>query len=54
MDGDTFIAGNMYPSIDHVRPLSRGGLHEWGNVKLAHRICNSIKKDNVVSNAPRA
>ena len=45
MDGDTFIAGNMYPSIDHVVPLSRGGLHEWGNVKLAHRICNSIKSN---------
>ena len=54
MDGDTFIAGNMYPSIDHVKPLSRGGLHEWGNVKLAHRICNSIKKDTVVSDAPHA
>ena len=45
MDGDTFIAGNMYPSIDHVVPLSRGGLHEWGNVKLAHRICHSIKSN---------
>ena len=45
MDGDTFIAGNTYPSIDHVKPLSRGGLHEWGNVKLAHRICNSIKSN---------
>lgn len=54
MDGDTFIAGNMYPSIDHVAPLSRGGLHEWGNVRLAHRICNSIKKDTVVSDAPHA
>lgn len=49
MDGDTFIAGNMYPSIDHVRPLSRGGLHEWGNVKLAHRICNSIKSNRAAS-----
>jgi len=54
MDGDTFIAGNMYPSIDHVVPLSRGGLHEWGNVKLAHRICNSIKKDNDVLETPHA
>lgn len=39
--------GNLYPTIDHVIPLARGGLHEWANVKLAHRICNSIKSANV-------
>lgn len=38
-----FIAGNKYPSIDHVIPLSRGGAHVWGNVRLAHRICNTVK-----------
>ena len=48
MQGDTFIAGNFYPSIDHVMPLARGGLHEWDNVRLAHRICNTIKRDNIV------
>lgn len=42
-DGDTFIAGNDYPSIDHIKPLSKGGLHQWNNVQLAHRLCNSIK-----------
>lgn len=41
-----FIAGNNYPSIDHVKPIAKGGLHEWDNVKLAHRLCNSIKQDN--------
>lgn len=40
---DTFIAGNHYPSIDHIIPLSRGGKHSWDNVQLACRICN-IKK----------
>lgn len=40
--------GNLYPTIDHVIPLSRGGLHEWENVKLAHRICNSIKSADVM------
>lgn len=34
---------NYYPSIDHVIPLARGGLHSWGNVMLAHRVCNSSK-----------
>lgn len=44
-NGETIICGNMYPSIDHVQPLSSGGLHTWENVRLAHRICNSIKSD---------
>lgn len=45
MAGTTHIAGNLYPSIDHVKPLSKGGAHSWKNVKLAHRICNSYKRD---------
>ena len=36
---------NMYGSIDHVIPLAKGGTHTWNNIKLAHRICNSIKAD---------
>jgi len=44
-----FIAGNNYPSIDHVQPLAKGGTHTWDNVKLAHRICNSIKSDREVA-----
>lgn len=40
-----FIAGDWYPSIDHVIPLSKGGVHSWDNVKLAHRRCNLIKRD---------
>lgn len=41
--GRTMIAGDMYPSIDHVVALSDGGAHAWDNVKLAHRICNSLR-----------
>lgn len=41
----TFIAGERYPSIDHVRPLTLGGCHAWNNVKLAHRHCNTVKRD---------
>lgn len=36
-------AQDNYPSIDHVIPLSRGGLHTWANVRLAHRGCNTAK-----------
>lgn len=46
-EGSTFFAGNNYPSIDHVIPLAKGGTHTWDNVRLAHRICNSIKGDSV-------
>ena len=40
-----FVVGAMYPSIDHVKPISKGGLHEWSNVQLAHFSCNSKKGD---------
>lgn len=40
-----FKAGPNYPSIDHIIPIARGGMHAWDNVKLAHRHCNSMKSD---------
>ena len=42
MDG-LKVVGGLYPSIEHVKPLSRGGKHEWGNVRLAHKSCNEDK-----------
>ena len=45
-NGRKYMAtGPDYPSIDHIIPLSKGGLHIWENVKLAHKKCN-IKKSN--------
>ncbi|MBQ1352344.1 MAG: HNH endonuclease [Firmicutes bacterium] len=41
-----FIAGDWYPSVDHIKPISKGGLHSWGNVQLAHKRCNTLKSDN--------
>lgn len=41
--------GKLYPTIDHIIPLSRGGGHTWDNVQLAHLICNSIKCDRMES-----
>ena len=32
-------------TVDHVLPLSKGGLHEKKNCQLAHRLCNSLKLD---------
>ena len=36
-------SGPMYPSIDHIIPMSKGGPHVWENVQVAHIICNSEK-----------
>lgn len=38
-----FIAGETYPSIDHIIAVSNGGTHTWNNVQLAHRKCNTAK-----------
>lgn len=47
-DEGYFIAGERYPSIDHVIPVSKGGTHTWDNVRLAHRRCNTIKSDKII------
>lgn len=44
IDG-AFVVGEHYPSVDHVIPRAKGGVHSWDNVKLAHHYCNSIKND---------
>lgn len=36
-------ARSMYPTLDHIIPLSKGGTHTWNNVQLAHLGCNSSK-----------
>ena len=43
----TIIAGNWYPSVDHIVPVSLGGTDAWDNVMLAHRICNSIRGNKI-------
>lgn len=48
VSNNTIICGNYYPSIDHVIPLSKGGTDDWSNLKLAHRICNTIKGNKIV------
>ena len=48
MDGD--FRTPLYWSVDHIIPLAKGivngkGGHTWDNVQLAHRQCNSAKRD---------
>ena len=37
--------GPNYPTLDHIRPLSKGGTHTWDNVQCACGMCNSNKRD---------
>lgn len=37
--------GKNYPTIDHIKPISKGGTHTWDNIQLAHMSCNSGKGD---------
>lgn len=46
-DNGNVIVGGNYPTIEHVYPLSKGGLHAWHNVKLACKKCNENKRDNI-------
>lgn len=46
--GKTTICGGMYPSVDHITPLSLGGLHAWNNVQLAHIRCNTVKGNRYI------
>lgn len=41
------VVGAMYPTRDHIIPLAKGGSHTWDNVQLAHKYCNSVKRDKI-------
>ena len=47
------MIGANYPSIDHIIPVSRGGLHSWDNVRLAHFLCNAVKSDSMIDGAEK-
>jgi 5-methylcytosine-specific restriction endonuclease McrA len=40
-------------SIDHIKPISKGGTHVWNNVQLAHFKCNT-KKGNKYDSKTRS
>lgn len=39
---------NYYPSLDHIVPRSKGGTDSPENLQLAHRICNSVRRDRPI------
>jgi len=52
-DRTVICVGDKYPSIDHIVPVSRGGLHAWNNVRLAHFKCNVDKSDKIIPEAKK-
>ena len=48
MVGNTTVVGPTYPSIEHIIPISKGGLEAWTNVKLAHMKCNREKGSKII------
>lgn len=54
---DKTLSGRMGrgPVVDHVFPKSRGGaVYDLANCRLAHRTCNSRKRDKVPAFIPGA
>lgn len=46
IDPDCRYPNPLYGTVDHVVPLAKGGTHTLDNVKAAHHVCNSTKRDN--------
>jgi len=39
---------SLFPTVDHIIPLSKGGTHEYSNVQCAHLGCNSSKGNKIL------
>lgn len=48
-DSGNKYPGDSYPTIDHVVPISLGGLDSWENVRLACWKCNHEKGASIVN-----
>lgn len=48
IDFDCDWNSDDYPSIDHIIPIAKGGMHQWDNVQLACRGCNTFKGVKVI------
>lgn len=43
LDPDAPTYARLGPSVEHVLPRSRGGSDDLGNLRPAHRACNSAR-----------
>lgn len=48
-DPESVFPSPMYPTVDHVIPLARGGEHSYANVKCCCFSCNSRKRDLLIA-----
>ena len=39
----------LSPTVDHIVPISKGGMHLLQNAAIAHRLCNTLKGDRPVT-----
>lgn len=37
-----------YITLDHIKPLSKGGEDNFQNIQLAHNKCNQLKANNYI------
>lgn len=45
------VPHRLAATIDHIKPISKGGKHKRSNCQLAHFICNSLKGNRKAGNA---
>lgn len=45
LDRKSVVPSPLAPTMDHVIPLVSGGSHTYNNIKSAHFLCNSLKRD---------
>ena len=38
----------LEPSLDHIRPISKGGIDHWENTQATHVACNNRKGSSYV------
>lgn len=49
IDPEVKMPEPMAATIDHVKPLCKGGTHTWDNVVPAHAICNFKKAQSALT-----
>ena len=54
VDPDAVAPNPGAATVDHLLPLRRGGGDDEENVRLAHLVCNSFKRDRLPGTIPRA
>ena len=45
IDPERVLPDLQAATLDHIKPLARGGRHSWDNVAPAHAACNFAKAD---------